>query len=643
MKQFVIGLLFLGSLTTLWSQESGKVEQLDSVLIDTKSRMNVKNSGKVVARITSDMLAQNEGSSLAELLNELSGIEINGNLSNEGQNLSYFVRGGSNRQVVIMVDGVQLNDASQLANDFDLRLIDLNRVASVEVLKGASSVLYGSGAATAVIHIRTKKSGKKDVSATVTSSIGTNQAAENQDFNPSLIENQVSVNGSPGKFFYALDLSHRFADGLSAIAAPEGSEPFESDLYNRFNTRLNVGYNITEKIQLSQFVAIDKFKSDFDDFSYRDADYRTISQQLRRGGNFKWNYKNGSFVFNDSYSWVEREIESSFPAKYDSKAYTFDTYFDHRFGSNIHLVAGFNGNFSRINSYTIPFGGVAFEQQTDSEDANFSILDPYVNAVYVSDFGFNLNAGLRVNIHSAYDTHLVYQINPSYRFDMGEHTIKLLGSYSTAYITPSLFQLFDPIYGNQALIPEENRTIEGGVTYGFGNDLSFSAVYFNRKEENYVDFVNVDPENFVFQYWNSDTEFNASGVEINTSAKISEKWTLNANYTNTQVDERFSLRIPEHKVNASLQFRLKEGTNFQLKYLFTGEREDIFFNPDTFESESVTLDSYGLIGFNFRTRVNETISLFAAVSNLLNEEYEELYRYQARGRNVRVGFSLDLN
>ncbi|KAA3624226.1 MAG: TonB-dependent receptor [Flavobacterium sp.] len=643
MKHFVIGLLYLGSLTTLWAQENGKVEQLDSVLIDTKSKMNIKNSGKVVARITPDMLAQNEGSSLAELLNELSGIEINGNLSNEGQNLSYFVRGGSNRQVVVMVDGVQLNDASQLANDFDLRLIDLNRVASVEVLKGASSVLYGSGAATAVIHIRTKKSGMNAVSASVNSSIGTNQSAENQDFNPSLIENQVSVNGSPGKLFYAIDFSHRFADGLSAIAAAEGSEAFESDVYNRFNTRLNLGYNITEKIQLSQFVAIDKFKSDFDDFSYMDADNRTISRQLRRGGNFKWSYKNGSFVFNDSYSWVEREIESSFPAKYDSKAYTFDTYFDHRLGSNFHLVVGLNGNFSRINSYTIPFGSTAFEQQTDSEDANFSILDPYLNAVYVSDFGFNLNAGLRLNIHSVYDTHVVYQINPSYRFDLGDHAIKLLGSYSTAYITPSLFQLFDPIYGNQNLIPEENRTIEGGITYGFGNVFSLSAVYFDRKEDNFVDFVNVDPENFVFQYWNSDTQFNANGIEINTSAKISEKWTLNTNYTYTQVDDRFSLRIPEHKVNAALLFRLNEGTNFQLKYLFTGEREEVYFNPDTFESESVTLNSYGLVGFNVRTRVNETISLFAAVSNLLNEEYEELYRYQAQGRNVRAGFNLELN
>lgn len=642
MKQISIGLLYLCSMASLCSQETTKVEQLDSVLIDTKTRIAVKNSGKVVAKITSEIIEQNQGSSLAELLNELSGIEINGNFSNEGQNPSYFVRGGSNRQVVIMVDGVQLNDASQIANDFDLRLIDLNRIESIEVLKGASSVLYGSGAATAVIQIQTKKSARDDLSATVSSSIGTNQSSETQKYNPSLIENQVSVNGSPGKFYYVLDFSHRFADGLSAIAAPEGEDPFESDLYNRFNARLNLGYQISEKIRISQFVAIDKFKADFDDFSYMDANNRTSSRQLRSGGNFEWSYGKGTYVFNDSYSWIEREIASSFPAKYDSKAYTFDTYFDHRLGDAIRLVLGANGNFSRINSYTIPFGSTSFEQQTDSEEANFSIIDPYLNAVYISKFGFNLNAGIRLNIHSEYDTHLVYQINPSYNFDLGEHSIKILGTYSTAFITPSLFQLFDPLYGNEALMPEENRTIEGGMVYSFGKVFSLSAVYFDRKEDNFVDFVNVDPENFVFQYQNVESEYKASGVEIETSAAISSKWKLRANYTNTRADERFSLRIPEHKFNASLQFQMNNRTSLQLKYLFTGERGDVFFNPETFESENVTLGSYGLVGLNVRTRVSETVSLFAAVTNTFNEEYEELYRYQAQGRNVRLGFTLEL-
>jgi len=30
------------------------------------------------------------------------------------------------------------------------------------------------------------------------------------------------------------------------------------------------------------------------------------------------------------------------------------------------------------------------------------------------------------------------------------------------------------------------------------------------------------------------------------------------------------------------------------------------------------------------------------LSNILNEDYQELYRYQTRGRNITVGFTLGL-
>ena len=51
-----------------------------------------------------------------------------------------------------------------------------------------------------------------------------------------------------------------------------------------------------------------------------------------------------------------------------------------------------------------------------TEDVDFTIVDPYANVVYVSDFGLNLNAGARLNNHSEYGNHFVYNVNPSYVF-----------------------------------------------------------------------------------------------------------------------------------------------------------------------------------------------------------------------------------
>ncbi len=636
-------LLVIGLCVTsiLSAQETKKVERLDSVLIDTKIPMARKNSGKVVVSITSEELQRSPGKSVAEIINQVSGIEINGSRGNDGQNLGYFVRGGRNRQVVIMVDGVQLNDPSTISNDYDLRLVSASNIEKIEIIKGASSVLYGSGAATAVIYITTKNISKKNISATFISTVGTNRAANDSDNDLAAITNSVNVSGTLHRFFYKLAFSNRFANGLSAVSAPEGSEKFEEDIFNRFNTQADMGYKISEKITVKRFFAIDMYTAEFDDFSYMDADHQTISEQLRTGGRLKWEYGKGSFVLNDSHSWIDREIESSFPAKFDSRSSTFDAFGSYRINEQLTALAGVNGNFSRFNSFTIPFGETEFIQNVSEETANFNIVDPYVTLNYISDFGLNVNAGTRLNNHSAYGTHFVYNVNPSYGFTFGKSNLKVLASYSTAYITPSLFQLHDPLYGNVELQPEENTTLEGGLELSKGKNFRMSVIYFNRDESNFVDFVVLDPELFIFQYQNIMEEFNASGVEVEVVKKLDDHFTISANYTNTQADERFSLRIPEHKANVEIGYAFKEKTFFGLSYNYTGEREDVFFDPITFESEMVTLESFGLLNFDISHQITNIIKVFANVSNIFDEEYEELYRFQTLGRNFRFGFELN--
>ena len=642
MKKHVLVALCLGASIVSLAQNKNP-ERLDTVELDTKTPIARKNSGKTVVTISEETLENNSGQSVADVLNTVSGIEINGARSNDGQNLNYYVRGGRNRQVVIMVDGVQLNDPSQIANDYDLRLIPATSVEKIEILKGASSVLYGSGAATAVISITTKKASKEPVAATISSTLSTNRPTES-DKNTSLqsFTSHASVNGTLNKFFYNSSFSNRYTDGLSAIAAPEGEDLFGSDVFNRYDGRVNLGYHISENITISQFFSFDKFKSGFDNFDFTDAEFQSVSEQLKTGGHFEWKYKNGTYVFNDSYTWIEREIASGFPSKYDSNSYTFDTYLNHRFTNQLKVVVGLNGNFSSFNSFSIPFGETDFNQDVDEDTAKFNIIDPYVNAVYVSDFGLTVNAGARLNIHSVYDTHLVYNVNPSYAFDFANNTLKVLGSYSTAYITPSLFQLYDPLYGNEDLTPEENRTIEGGLEFSSEEDFRVSVLYFNREEENYVDFVTIDPDLFISQYLNIDETFTTSGVEVEVYKKFGDKVTFQANYTNTQADERFALRIPEHKLNASIGYSISKGVFVGLDYQYVSERDDNFFNPDTFMNEVVTLESYGLLNFKINGQVTQNLKLFAGVSNIFDEEYEELYRYQTRGRNIHTGFTLNL-
>ncbi len=640
-KLCISGVLLCTCLSFSQQAKNEKVESLDEVvLIDSKFLLNRENSGKVVTKISTEELEKSRGQSIPEIINRVSGIEINGSRSNEGQNLGYFVRGGRNREVVIMVDGVQLNDASSIANDFDLRLLALDQVASIEIIKGASSTLYGSGAATAVINIITKEPVDRKVGLQYQTMIGTNNTSEDKNLSVSRLEQAVVLSGKLSKFDYQVNFSNRYSDNISAVSAPEGAE-FEDNPFKKYNVYARVGYRFNENLRFYFYGNLDKFNSSFDDaFMYADADNRLISDQKRTGTHWIAKYNNGSFIFSNSYTESNREIVSEFPNKFDSKVYAFDAHNKYIFNSRLHTVLGVNGNFSEFNSYNRPFGETVFQQAIGADVANFDIIDPYVNVVYLSGFGLNLNTGVRLNIHSEYGSHLVYNLNPSYVFDMESGYLKALASYSTAFITPSLFQLYDTSFGNTELSPEESSTWESGMEYKAGN-LRLSAVYFKRFTNNFVDFVVVDPANFNYQYRNISDEFVAKGIEVEIELKLIGDISLSANYTFTEADRRFALRIPKHKVNATFAYNFKEKTNVALNYQYNDKRTDSFFNDQTFGNEIVELDSYSILDFFIDHKVTNNLKIFAGITNLANADYEEIYRFNTRGRNTRLGLILN--
>ncbi|WP_103072236.1 TonB-dependent receptor plug domain-containing protein [Aquimarina sediminis] len=635
--------LMLGS-SFVFGQEiqiDEKVNELDEVVIsDSKFKLKREQSGKVITKITAEELERSQGLSVATVLTRSAGLFINGSGSAAGQNLGVYVRGGRNRQVVIRIDGVTVSDPSSSAGDFDLRLLSVNQIKEIEILKGASSTLYGSGAAAAVINITTKAESKNKISANFQSSIGTNQSQEDQDYDVNEFVNLASINGTLGKVSYLASVGNQFSDGLSAAEA-EGAE---SDAFSKFNVYAKLGYKWNSNFKFHVFGNIDQFKNDFDAGAGVDGDNQFDSQQLRVGSFWEMKYPNGSFIFTNSYASIERDLtQSSFPSKYEGKVHTFDAYNKYTFNNTLHTVIGANGSYSDFSLQNIPFGGIRLQEAISDNDAEFDIIDPYVNLVYASDFGLNINAGARLNIHSVYDNQMVYNINPSYTYTFDNSYIKGLASYSTAYITPSLFQLYDTAFfsGNPDLEPEESTTIEGGVEFSHQKNATVSIVYFNRKSENFITF---DPTTFVNV--NSINDIEVDGVELEASAKLlDDKLSVSGNYTYTNIHKLDdNIRIPEHMINASVGYQLGEKTYTSVSYQYNTERGDNDFSnldPVTFAPTRVSLDGYGLLDFYISHQLLKNLSVYASMNNITNEDYQEIFGFSTRGRNARIGFNLE--
>jgi vitamin B12 transporter len=263
-KKHALFSVFCLLITTVSSQvqiDSMELQELDEVVVsDSRFPIKRENSGKTIIKISSEELENNQGKTVAEIINTRSGIEINGSRSRQGEVLGVFARGGRGRQVLILIDGIRVSDPSSFSQEYDLRLLATSNIESIEIIKGAASTLYGMSAATAVINIKSKKASDKKISGDFQSSIGTNQSSSDQNYNIAEFSNSAMVSGSLDSFTYSLGFSNVYTNGLSSIK----TEANEEDPFSRYNIDLKLGYSFKNKINLTVYANQTNLNSAYD-------------------------------------------------------------------------------------------------------------------------------------------------------------------------------------------------------------------------------------------------------------------------------------------------------------------------------------------------------------------------------------------
>lgn len=96
--------------------------------------------------------------SAPEMLSQTVGVDVT-SLGGEGQLSTVSIRGSSAEQVSVFVDGVRINTSRTGAVDFST--IPASSIERIEVIRGAASARFGTGAMGGVINIVTKAAGAK--------------------------------------------------------------------------------------------------------------------------------------------------------------------------------------------------------------------------------------------------------------------------------------------------------------------------------------------------------------------------------------------------------------------------------------------------------------------------------------------------
>jgi len=629
--------------TSLFAQKNvaqkENVEMLNEVVVTaTKFNLKKENTGKVIHVITQKQLQQNAGKTVIEILNTIAGIDVKGVNANASEPRSINIRGGRSRQVLVLIDGVPVTDQSAINQEFDLRLLAVNQIESIEILKGASSTLYGSGAATAVINVILKKASKDSVSGSFETSFGTNNSTKTPSSGLADKNQNINLNGTLGNFNFLASFSITGVDGMSSAKSTTNTV-FENDSFYSKNALLKLGYKINDKVNITSFLNYDTFEYDFDAAAFSDSEVNMGDQeQFRVGIRPNYTYNKGELYMLASINSVKRNF-NSFNAfsntldsyQYNGESINLDLVNKYEFSNQFQLITGVNYQEHSNNTIT-PFATI------EKDIANFNTLDPYASVVYISDYGLSANIGGRLNMHNVYGNQFVYDGNLAYSLlNSKETSVKLLTSYSTAFIAPSLYQLYDGYSGNIDLNPETNQTFEVGFDATFKENIQFDVVYFNRKEVDAIIYNNT-----TYSYGNSSSD--ASGLELNFRVAATSFLSINSSYTYIDSNnlEDFNDYIPANKFVTGIDITPFENAFLNFTYRNVGERT-IFDRYGSFGTagDDVILEEYQVLDFMANYKVLEdTVTFFIAATNLLNEDYDDIFGYETRGRNYKVGVRL---
>jgi vitamin B12 transporter len=322
-------------------------------------------------------------------------------------------------------------------------------------------------------------------------------------------------------------------------------------------------------------------------------------------------------------------------SRYDGNKIKFDWQNNISLPLNI-ITAGFEFEEEQTTSEYHEFG--MFPWSSIFPNASNSIYGLYIQDQFNYSNAF-VTIGTRYDRNKTYGSKVTYRIAPAYLLTSGT---KLKATYGTGFKSPSLFYLFDPVFGNKDLLPEESTGWDAGIEqYFFGTPLVAGFNYFMMQFDQMFGY---DPATFRTININ---KASSEGVEIYIYSELFNKLRIKTNYTYTHVKDKsegtgssVELRKPKHKAAFIADYNLTDNALAGLEILYTGKRDDIYFSGD-FQTIKVIMTDYILFNLNISSRVSNMVTLYTRFENLLNTRYEEIYGFGTPGFSVFAGVKIN--
>lgn len=538
------------------SQEKPQKQKLDTVVISsTRIDLPFKENSRTIDVITSEDIKNSATNNIADLLQQVAGVDIR-RRGTAGSQADLYIRGGSFDQTLLLIDGIKMDDAQTGHHTMNAAL-PIEVIERIEIIKGPAARVFGQNAFTGAINIVTKKQLKNTVSTNLeTGSFG-------------------QLNGSVTVGSELENSSHIIHAGKLTSAGYRNN----SD-YNNSNYFIKSVFN--KKRQAVEMIAtfFDR-KFGAENFYTTNPDWNEYEETQNSLIGFTTTFKSNNLKIRPRVYW--KRNQDMFLLKRDEPNFFRNLHITDKIGAEANAsyisnlgVTGFGVDMSKIYIRSNNLGNrnrfmtnLFLEHQFKLFNDKLDVT-PGLAVTYFSDFKFHAFPGLDIG----------YRLNDSF---------KIYANTGNTYRIPTYTDLFysDPAtVGNENLEPEEALSFEFGGKY-FSPKFNGSFAIFYRDASKLIDYVK---ENEADRFMATNLrDLYTKGFEINTSynfriGSLPQNLSMGYTFIEDEVGDlninfsRYSINSLKHHFTSRLSSQICKNFNLNVIYKHAERTAGLSYN-----------------------------------------------------------------
>ena len=582
-KVLIIALLI--SHLNLFSQEKKEIQALDTILIkSTRIDLPFKENARTIQVISAEFIKNSAATNVADLLQQVAGVDIR-RRGSAGSQADLYIRGGGFDQTLLLIDGIKMDDAQTGHHTMNAAL-PVEVIERIEIIKGPAARVFGQNAFTGAINIVTK--------STLTNTTSVNiEAGSFGQLNGSVTVGKAFENSS-----LIAHVGILTSDGYRHNSDYENKNYLLKGVFNKKEQPIEViATFFDKKFGANGFYASATATEQYEETqsSLLGASTTFRTEKFKITPRVYWKRGQDEYVYIRDNPSVYRNLHITNKVGVETNAsYTSDIGIT-GFGVDLSRVFISSNNLGKRNrTMANLFLEHRFKALNDKLD-----ITPGVAVTYFSDFKFHAFPGLDIG------------------FKLSDN-LKAYGNLGVTYRIPTYTDLYyndRSTIGNSNLKPEEAFAQEIGLKFNSGRFTSSVAI-FNRDADNLIDFIRPDVTS-KYEATNI-AKVNTKGFELNTDYRFklnefNQTLSFGYNYLNDDILDqnkdlsRYSLNTLKH------QFI----TRFESK-LFKNVRQNIIYK----HAERTIGTSYNVWDASVIVAVN-TFNFTVTANNIFNAEYIE--------------------